>query len=106
MSTGFPPVRKYLDDDELGIPDCVLNPVGINYKPVKRNDIFWMLGHKLRITTVKETPRFYDGVRERRVFLTCDDGCNCGHQFAGRYIYPVKLQILERHLHEVQLDKL
>ena len=103
MAIGLP-LRKYLEDDDLKIPDDIFEPK--DPVPVERNDIYWMLGHKLRVTTVKATNKFYDGKRERRVFLTCADDCNCGFQFCDRLVWPVKLQILERHLHKIPLDKL
>lgn len=73
---------------------------------VERNDIYFMLGHKLRVTAVKPTHIFHEGERERRVFLTCAKDCDCGQKFCDKLLWPVKLQILERHLHKVPLDKL
>jgi len=105
MAIGLP-LRKYLDDDgELDIYPDIRDPHS-KPRPVKRNDIYHMLGHILRVTTVKETPLFFNDVRERRVFLTCHDDCNCGRRFVDQLIWPVKLQILERHLEDLTLDKL
>jgi len=72
--------------------------------PVRRNDTYMILGHLLRVTSVKGTHRAYDGQRERRVFLTCAKDCNCGLKFAGQILWPVKLKILERHLHQLRKD--
>jgi len=77
---------------------------------VKRNDLYRMLGHNLRVTTVKGTNKLFrrdaeNVIRERTVFLTCADDCDCGLKFCGKVLWPVKLQILERHLNNVTLDK-
>jgi len=73
---------------------------------IERNDIFLMLGHKLRVTSVIP----YSGARgynyERKVFLICTDDCNCCDKFVGKLMWPVKLQILERHLKKYHIDKL
>lgn len=62
---------------------------------VKRGHIYHMLGHKMKVTTVKKTG--YNN--ERRVFLNCAPHC-C------TYPFHVKLEILEKDLHKVTLDKL
>lgn len=86
------------------IPDHILDP-DFKSRPVRRNDTYRMLGHILRVTTVKTTNRTYDNVPERRVFLTCAKDCNCGGKFLDHLLFPVKLEILERHLEKVTLDK-
>lgn len=63
--------------------------------PVERGDIYLMLGHEMKVTTVKNTG-WND---ERRVFLTCAPHC-CTRPFHA------KLEILEKDLHKVTLDKL
>lgn len=65
-------------------------------RPVKRGDIYHMLGHIMRVTTVKKTNCIGN---ENRVFLTCCPDC-CTPPF------HVKLQMLENDLREVTLDKL
>lgn len=64
-------------------------------RPVKRGDIYLMLGHEMKVTTVKETGYNY----ERRVFLSCSPHC-CTRPFHA------KLEILEKDLEKVTLDKL
>lgn len=63
-------------------------------RPVRRGDIYRMLGHEMKVTTVKET-----AYNERRIFLNCSPHC-CTRPFY------VKLEILEKDLHKVTLDKL
>lgn len=63
-------------------------------RPVKRGETYHMLGHIMRVTTVKNT-----GYNERRVFLNCAPHC-CTRPFHA------KLEILEKDLHKVTLDKL
>lgn len=72
---------------------------------VKRNDTYRMLGHILRVTTVVGRSGQRENDYERKVFLTCTDDCNCCDKFSGKLLWPVKLQILERHLEKVTLDK-
>lgn len=89
MAIGVFSIREYLQENEglsNWFPDDNLK------SPVKRNDTFHMLGHVMRVTTVKKTP-FPD---KNRVFLTC----NCCTQ------YPTKLEILQKDLNKVTLDKL
>jgi hypothetical protein len=64
-----------------------------------------MLGHNLRVTSVKNRSGSKSYNYEKLVFLTCADDCNCCEKFAGKLLWPVKLQILERHLNNVTLDK-
>jgi hypothetical protein len=73
---------------------------------IKRNDIFLMLGHKLRVTSVIPASGTKGYNYERKVFLTCTDDCNCCDKFVGKLLWPVKLQILERHLKNITLNKL
>ena len=64
-----------------------------------------MLGHNLRVTSVKSRSGLKDHDYERIVFMTCANDCDCCDIFNGKLIWPVKLQILERHLNNVTLDK-
>jgi hypothetical protein len=73
---------------------------------VERNNTFLMLGHKLRVTTVKPTEFFHNSECQMRIFMTCADDCLCEPKFLGIPRFPVKLQILESQLQEVTLDKL
>ena len=63
--------------------------------PVKKGHIFHMLGHKMKVTTVKNT----GFNNERKVFLNCAPDC-CTRPFHA------KLEILEKDLLKVTLDKL
>ena len=63
-------------------------------QPVIRGDIYLILGHKMKVTTVKKTG--YND--EIRVFLNCAPHC-C------TYPFHVKLEILEKDLQKVTLDK-
>jgi hypothetical protein len=90
MAIGVFSIKEYLERDE-GFSDWF--PDDNLKSPVKRNNTFHMLGHVMRVTTVKDI-----GINDdKRVFLTCD--C-CSKPF------HVKLEILERDLNKVTLDKL
>jgi hypothetical protein len=64
-----------------------------------------MLDHLLRVTTVVGRSGHKKKNYERKVFLTCADDCDCCDKFHGKLLWPVKLEILERHLEKVTLDK-